>query len=982
MNYWLFQHRPNDHSFNQLKKVEGRVTGRTVNWVATRYASEFAEGDVVFLWLSGPDGGLEGWGRIRGHVAPDREGKSRVPLTIEGWVEPVIPRERVKGLPSMTEYSFFARGGARGTNFRLSLEQSHELAALLAANKVEVPRLPAISERPSVEEIDEREEIGVARALNDTVERVEDLLDVDEEAKAFARLIASNSFQPPLAIGVFGQWGSGKTFFMERIESELTTLRKLEGVQGTFNRDVVTIRFNAWHYMETNIWASLVDVIFRELDCWLRGRLKGGDEEEHKNIDALFSSLATAQAEQLDAVERYAERLLEQEFAEAALATAHIKKQEYLGRLAKKLLQDDKIKKNLQQTAIAFGWKGGDFDQLDAPKTDDIGRLIGQVSAFSSEDDIVWKSFRSKAMSPLGLLITALAVVLLPAGLAFALNALWSVPVVGGVIGLVAACASWAGIVRQQAQGLVSSVRAVVSAVEQVDRELAQEIGVNLAGYESRVKQAAKGLEEAREASTRAEKQVLDGTPTGRIAELVRSRVVDGTYSSHLGVIDTIRRDFEQLSALMEASQQEAEDQEAVDRQKLETTARIEAIRSRFKPGRSDRPVLKQRERGLAKHDYIRIEAELEAVEKSLDIAGKLNVRIDRIVLFIDDLDRCPPDKVYEVLQAIHLFLNFPLFIVVAGVDTRWMEASLKKELGGLVNGESGATPQDYLEKIFQIPYWTRAMDHASSVGFAKGILRHMNAVDDADQCDGDVDSLGDDAQLAEVGSDAPDSGDSAAEDDQQAGLTADNGSAGTGGRPPKGLFRQSAFTSEEADFIAQLAPYAGRSPRQLLRFVNVYALIRSIQAAHNGVSDLLTSKALLAQLAIATGETSTAVDYFRLLESGDINELGYFLHGLAGDDFDIEAQGARTKLRLAVNGGDPVLSVMKTLCEAAGLDIEYLIDAAELNPTDPEPSELDLLQRLRATAPIARRYTFAALDAEIYRSGRRVRRQTGSPPN
>ena len=44
---------------------------------------------------------------------------------------------------------------------------------------------------------------------------------------------------------------------------------------------------------------------------------------------------------------------------------------------------------------------------------------------------------------------------------------------------------------------------------------------------------------------------------------------------------------------------------------------------------------------------------------------------IERIVLYIDDLDRCPPERVVEVLQAVHLLLAFELFVVVVAVDAR-----------------------------------------------------------------------------------------------------------------------------------------------------------------------------------------------------------------------------------------------------------------------------------------------------------------------
>ena len=54
--------------------------------------------------------------------------------------------------------------------------------------------------------------------------------------------------------------------------------------------------------------------------------------------------------------------------------------------------------------------------------------------------------------------------------------------------------------------------------------------------------------------------------------------------------------------------------------------------------------------------------------------------RIDRIVLDIDDLDRCQPQQVVEVLQAIHLLLALNLFVVVVGVDPGWLIRSLKAQ--------------------------------------------------------------------------------------------------------------------------------------------------------------------------------------------------------------------------------------------------------------------------------------------------------------
>jgi len=53
----------------------------------------------------------------------------------------------------------------------------------------------------------------------------------------------------------------------------------------------------------------------------------------------------------------------------------------------------------------------------------------------------------------------------------------------------------------------------------------------------------------------------------------------------------------------------------------------------------------------------------------------KVELPFKRIVLYIDDGDRCPPDKVVEVLQAVHMLLAFRLFVAV---DVRWVATSLE----------------------------------------------------------------------------------------------------------------------------------------------------------------------------------------------------------------------------------------------------------------------------------------------------------------
>ncbi len=123
-----------------------------------------------------------------------------------------------------------------------------------------------------------------------------------------------------------------------------------------------------------------------------------------------------------------------------------------------------------------------------------------------------------------------------------------------------------------------------------------------------------------------------------------------------------------------------------------------------------------------AMSDYLRLQAsDLERYETLEAEEADDDVRIGRIVLYIDDLDRCEPAQVVAVLQAVHLLLAFPLFAVVVGVDVRWVERALRLHHQQLLDSD-GATPRDYLEKIFQIPFWLEPLDPAGS----KAMLRTM----------------------------------------------------------------------------------------------------------------------------------------------------------------------------------------------------------------------------------------------------------------
>jgi hypothetical protein len=73
----------------------------------------------------------------------------------------------------------------------------------------------------------------------------------------------------------------------------------------------------------------------------------------------------------------------------------------------------------------------------------------------------------------------------------------------------------------------------------------------------------------------------------------------------------------------------------------------------------------------------------------------------ERLVLFIDDLDRCLPDVTLEVLEAIKLYLNIPNLIFVVGLDRSVVESIVLKHYDD--RGVTKEKAKDYLAKMFQV---------------------------------------------------------------------------------------------------------------------------------------------------------------------------------------------------------------------------------------------------------------------------------------
>ncbi len=113
----------------------------------------------------------------------------------------------------------------------------------------------------------------------------------------------------------------------------------------------------------------------------------------------------------------------------------------------------------------------------------------------------------------------------------------------------------------------------------------------------------------------------------------------------------------------------------------------------------------------------------------------------DRLLVFIDDLDRCLPEVALEVLEALKLYLDLEQLVFVVGVDRPVIEQLVQKHYEDL--GLEAGKSRQYLSKMFQIeidlapsaaqierylddqlehlPYWSEALD-----GEQKAIFRNV----------------------------------------------------------------------------------------------------------------------------------------------------------------------------------------------------------------------------------------------------------------
>jgi hypothetical protein len=668
----------------------------------------------------------------------------------------------------------------------------------------------------------------------------QDQLGVQGEVNAVCEVILDADVKPPLAIGLFGEWGAGKSFFMEKMRERVAerTRPSLEiGSDGDGKHlNVVQIRFNAWHYSDTSLWASLAIEIFERLadpepvsltdrDKWLRDRGDAGRIERLRLLRQLETyrdakAALDAERRRLEAERRAVTRRREEATRQRREAIANMSLTDVAGKLA----TDQRVQEAIGQV----------FDELTL--TPAVGELLGlgaELRTTAGYLPWVWRLVRHKTWV-IALMAAFLVLTLVTAALA--LHGGWA----------------WLGSLATAG----CSVGAAVIAVVKLIRPAARRVNRALAKVESAIKTAATVEAELRSLRSREERAL-----ELRLAE-IDTEITEATRA---------------ISALDE---------------KIATT---EATAEALTVGRKLYDFLADRAAGYQKHqgvvgmlhrDFRFLDAQLRAYQASPDTARQLP-RIDRVILYIDDLDRCPPAKVLEVLEAVHLLLALELFVVVVGVDPRWLQRSLRYQYRNLVTSGDPRTdpylramPIEYLEKIFQIPLTLPVMEPRAYARLIASLAPSIAAPEPPE--------LKATATTHRTPTKESPGGDRAP---TRAPLEVQPGSSASGdvGQPVD-------LTRTELEFAQQLGALVD-SPRAAKRLMNTYRLIRATQ--HVGSRSRFLGdaeqageyQAVLTLLAVAAGYPALADRLLVALQedatSNDIHRWPDFVGALAPQSTD-----------------------------------------------------------------------------------------------
>jgi len=691
------------------------------------------------------------------------------------------------------------------------------------------------------------------------VDAATDPLRIRGDVDVLASVIASSRTKPPLSLGIFGDWGAGKSFLMNQVRLRVRQLaelsKKAKPGESYYCRDVVPIEFNAWQYTAGQLWVSLVNRVF---------------EGVRDHLGLQYGAVLEQIAQQDTAVQHARARMIN---AERAVRTADAPPPDQTVQEFENHHPDIKAAADELTTALGLNKQEVSLSHV-ASQVEELGTLTGRITKG-------WAG-RSRAEWWIWIAVVVLAVVAFTAAAMLPSVGQWLVRL-GAVLAPIIALASQILTIGNRA--LRSGVR-ILSAR---DRENEEYIA------------AVKEYEEARR-----ELEKVRAKGPGALYDFVSERYSAEDYRKYLGVLPLIRADLE----------------------------------------------------SLAKHT-----------------AGmKGGPRIERIVLYIDDLDRCPSDQVVKVLEAVNLLFGFPLFVVVVAVDSRWLVHSLRHEYPHVFDGVSGLvpTPQDYLEKIIQIPFWLQPMDPdgfgrlvGSLVPEPDGDEHGPTHRDDRVPTRRPVTS--DDVEQGSTtgSSNAPEGPSGPGDDGTVGGARPATSAKASEPDPEPDLAPETlVMSTDELAFIGALAPLV-HTPRATKRLVNTYQLVR---VTVDDVPTFLAAedyKPLLVLLALVTSTFGLTAAMVRTLLDSGARDLPTYLKRFSTPDEPSSAQAEDPSARAddpSARGEQPAVAEERAqvLTEEPSVQDEGSAGWQRLQPDlQHVPTETVTVDAVKRWLPIVSRFSF-----------------------
>jgi hypothetical protein len=643
----------------------------------------------------------------------------------------------------------------------------------------------------------------VADYENDSIteKNLVDKLDITKDVHAFATLISSKTLVPPLAIGLFGKWGSGKSFFMKMLENQIEEFSSGKGKNSFFSEKIIHVYFNSWHYTEENLWASLVATIFSKLDE------SASTNKELQKI--LYEKLKTSK-KLINEADMNLKQINEE------IKSLHNFRDNYKnilkGLISKESFEELKKDENLKK--LLFDPLNSQIKVLkENPDFNEINELINSLHKPFQQLLQSIKVFY-KGNKVLFLLIVSFTIFLY-----------YITPYISSFLTNLG-IKERINIILTYFSPILPIIITYLTKLKYIINKINTSLEKAKSYIDSELKENINKEKKAEEELKNAENELKEIKSGKRLLKFIEDRHKSTDYKKHLGLISLIREDFKEL-------------------------------------------------------------------KNQLD-KNKENPIIDKIILYIDDLDRCSEKRVIQVLEAIHLILGSELFVVVVSVDSRWVSKALIAEYSALLKDSdneqrNAATSFDYLEKVFQIPFVIKPMEGKYTYDLIKYLFKdeilspkpekEVSGESSFSQRNTDYDGNVSDKNINQAvktqeNKALPEMKDSEEQKTSTSEPVKHNSEQ---------FMKKLNISQKELDFMEVISPILGTTPRGLKRFVNIYKIIRAHQNMPLYKESLLDEFKCVMFLLALTINYSEITNYL-IKKIGEKDKV--FLKEIFNDDF------------------------------------------------------------------------------------------------